>query len=432
MKVAMLTNTYLPLVGGVSNSVQSYADAVRAAGHDVLVVAPEFKDMPESEQHVLRVPATQKLTSGKFAVHLPMQSELVNGLKAFKPDVIHSHHPFLLGDTALRLSTSLNVPLVYTYHTQYEHYTHYLHLEDSEKLKRLAIEISVGYCNMTHHVIAPSESIRDILRSRGVTTDITVIPTGIDLNRFSNGDGDGFRQTRCILDDTFVIGYVGRLAPEKNCRFMAESAAEFVRSSPDALFLVIGDGSQRKEIIDVFQDAGIPHRLLTTGVLKGQDLVDAYHAMDTFLFASVTETQGMVLAEALSTGIPVVALDAPGAREVIDDRQNGRLVTKHETAAMAAGLQWVQSRLKNNPGAYRDQIKLSVTQYSRDVCVEKILGLYKQIQKEYKEQETRYDSKWRNLMDRLEQEWDIWSHRVSAVQAALIAEDISLDEPTNE
>lgn len=427
MRIAMITNTYLPLVGGVSNSVAFFADAIRGKGHRVIVVAPEYEHCPDQEEDVLRVPATEKLTGGQFAVHLPLPSELMKKLERFEPDLIHSHHPFILGDTALRVASSLNVPLVYTYHTQYEHYTHYLPVEDSDRLKTLAVEISTGYCNMTDHVIAPSESIRKLLKSRGVTSDMTVIPTGIDLTRFNSGDGAAFRKDRCILDDTFVIGHVGRLAPEKNCRFLARSAVEFIKTSPNSLFLVIGDGTERQPMMDIFADAGIPHRMLTTGVLKGQPLIDAYHAMDVFLFASLTETQGMVLAEALSTGIPVVALDAPGTREVLQDGVNGRRVDQPTESAMSKGLQWVRDAYHRDEDTFRKQVIDTVTSFSRERSVEQMLDVYAQVVSP-KSRPSRPDpGTWRTLMNRVAREWDIWSHRISAIQAALRADDVDLD-----
>lgn len=431
MRILMMTNTYLPFVGGVSHSVSMFAESLRRRGHEVLVIAPEYgrgEEEARDEDDVLRVPATRMLTKGTFAVSLGSQSELLDRIRSVGPDVIHSHHPFLLGDTALRAAAGLDVPLVFTYHTRYEYYTHYLRRK-STTMKRLAVEISTRYCNMADQIVAPSESIEGLLKERGVQRPIEVIPTGIDTERFSDGDGKRFRRKHCIRDDSFLVGHVGRLAPEKNIQFTARAAMVFIREHPEALFLLVGSGAETDGVTAMFAEAGLPHHLLPTGTLGGQDLVDAYQAMDVFLFASKTETQGMVLAEAMSAGVPVVGLDAPGVREVIRDRANGRLVHEETHECLADGLAWVQDRLTEAPEDLRGACLDTAAQFAKDKSVDALEALYSKLKAEHgRSREADSGALFSSLAGRIEREWDIWSNRVSAVQALLREEGVDLDE----
>ena len=133
------------------------------------------------------------------------------------PDVVHSHHAFLLGDAAVRVGAMYSAPVVFTHHTLYDQYTHYLGGE-SPALTRMAVDIATGYCNLCHGVIAPSQSIATMLRKRGVEPLIEVIPTGVDVERLGQGDPNEFRRRYQIPPDAFLVGHVGRLAQKKTCR----------------------------------------------------------------------------------------------------------------------------------------------------------------------------------------------------------------------
>src|SRR4051812_29476813 len=328
MNICMMTNTYLPHVGGVARSVSTFADEYRRQGHNVLVVAPNFEGRrppKRAEAIVERVAAIQKFNGSDFSVRLPLAAALSDRLDAFAADIIHAHHPFLLGDPALRIATNKNVPIVFTHHTRYEDYTHYVPF-DSPALKAVAINLPTQFANLCDGVIAPSESIAKLIRKRGVTVPIAVVPTGIDVKAFANAEGLAFRQRYQIPPRSFVVGHVGRLAPEKNLDYLAEAAAQFLKRSRDTYFLVVGDGPSAEGMKATFANLGVGNRLVLAGKHTGRSLHEAYRAMDVFAFASKSETQGMVLAEAMAAGLPVVALNAPGVREVMRDGENGAML----------------------------------------------------------------------------------------------------------
>ncbi|GAB6067416.1 glycosyltransferase family 4 protein [Methylothermus subterraneus] len=420
MRIVMMTNTYLPHVGGVARSVASFTEEFRALGHRVLVVAPEFAGAPKAEPDVVRVPAIQNFNGSDFAVVLPFFSDLAAVLDAFRPDLIHAHHPYLLGMTALKEARTRKLPLVFTHHTRYEYYTHYAPM-DSPALKRFVVELATRYANLCDLVFAPSESIAKLLSQRGVTTPIEVVPTGVRTERFAHGDGPGVRQALAIPQEAFVVGHVGRLAPEKNLKFLAEAVAAFLVRHPNAHFLIAGRGPCAQEIQGLFAARQVADRLHSVGVLVDQALTDAYHAMDVFAFASHSETQGLVLVEAMAAGVPVVALDAPGVREVVEDRANGRLLAGEDTAAFSAALEWVFALPPPQRQALKEAARRTAERFSLPRTAARALACYRRLLASQRLPHPQAeDEAWEQLLRRIRIEWEIVRQMAEAAGIALI------------
>lgn len=418
MKILMMTNTFTPHVGGVARSVETFVSEFRKRGHRVMVVAPEFEDMPERETDVVRVPALRKFNGSDFSVRLPIPGYLHDALESFRPDIVHSHHPFMLGATALRVASQYNLPIVFTHHTMYERYTHYVPL-DSPAMKRFVIKLTTGYANLCDAVISPSESISRIIRERGVEVPIHSIPTGIDLERFKTRGGKGFRSAMQIPRDAFLIGHVGRLAPEKNLNFLARSVAAHMKNSPKAHFLVVGQGPSRQEISRIFAKADMADRLHFAGVLSDPLLPSAYASFDVFAFASGSETQGMVLAEAMAARIPVVALDAPGAREVVENEKNGRLLMEQDVESFAEALGWIEQQSPEERKRLRKQAHRTARGFSIEVCAGKTLDVYEELLRVQKQSRAVDDSLWDTALKMISTEWELISSRIEAAGAAI-------------
>ena len=418
MNILILTNTFTPHVGGVARSVEAFTAEYRKRGHRVLIVAPEFADMPQDEVGVVRINAIQNFNASDFSVVLPIHPQLSETIDAFRPDIVHSQHPFLLGMTAVRVARRRGLPLVFTHHTLFEQYTHYVP-GDSPALKRFAIELATRYANLCDQVFAPSESIRDLLQQRGVTTPIAVVPTGVRLEHFAQGDGPAFRRQMGIPEDAFVVGHLGRLAPEKNLEFLAQAVADFVGSHPHAHFLVIGSGPSESAMRDVFARAGLEARLHVAGILQQQELADALHAMDMFAFASTSETQGMVLTEAMAAGLPVVALDAPGAREVVRDRHNGRLLHEATPVAFSAALQWAAGLPLESLRDLKQAARDTAAAFSMPRSADKALACYDALKSGTAAESSEDESAWEEVMTAIKTEWDILKSVAGAGDAAL-------------
>ena len=419
MKICMFTNTYLPHVGGVARSVAIFTEDLRQKGNDVLVIAPEYsasEPQSENEGHVLRVPAIQNFNGSDFSVRIPMPFIIDDTIDNFKPDVIHSHHPYLLGDAALRAARRRGLPLIFTHHTLYEEYTHYVS-NNSETMKHFAMHLSTEFANMCTSVIAPSLSIARMIKRRGVMTPVVEIPTGVDVGFFSEGQRGQFRKEFQIPQDAFVIGHLGRLAPEKNLIFLARAISDAMEDLPNSRFLVVGKGPIEKEIVRIFRKKGFEDRLTMAGKQTGSGLRDAYHAMDLFVFASKSETQGMVLIEAMAAGLPVIAIDAPGAREVVSNSENGILLPWNASEQLFS--ETVRDAIFNSEklSRWREVALKTALQFDRKKCAEKLFRLYQGViadSKRFSGKENEYLNTWENLLAGIQTEWDLITEKIKA------------------
>ncbi len=414
MNIVMFTNTYHPVVGGVEKSIETFATEMRRRGHQVLIVAPEYENAEESTETVFRFPAIKHFGGTPYSVKLPAPDDFASRIDAFAPDIIHSHQPFLLGDSALRTARERNVPIVYTNHTFMERYLHWFPV-DWPILQEVTEKLPVAYANLVDHVITPTESVAQILRERGVTTPITPIPTGIDADFFASGNRQRFREKFGIGAEQQVIGHLGRLNTEKNLSYLAEVALQLVQQSPEQRrFLLVGEGDAVAEIERLFADNGAQAQLIYAGLQTGQDCADAYAAMDLFLFTSLTDTQGIVLTEAMAAGNPVFALDAPGARDMITHERNGYLFATDISAADFAEtvnqiLQDEAQLEQYQQAATEDAYKVSIPQ-----CTENTLTLYESLL-EGQQLSKQELSTWEKLTRRWETELELIQEKLQVL-----------------
>jgi 1,2-diacylglycerol 3-alpha-glucosyltransferase len=376
MNILMFSNTYRPHVGGVARSISLFREALVNRGHNVLIVAPCFEKVTTEGAEVIRIHAVTDFNRSGFSLPLALLSQIRVRVDAFQPDIIHAHHPFLLGNTALRCSARLGRPLVYTYHTLYEHYTHYIP-GDSKFLRRFVVFLSASYCALCDAVIVPSASMAQLLGSRGVHAKVHILPTGIDHTPFAAGDGAQVRRREGIPQNGFVIGHVGRLVREKNLEFLALCMARCLIKRPTAHALVVGTGPMEARLRQIFDDHKVADRLHMLGVLRRSALADAYHAMDVFVFSSRSETQGIVLIEAMAAGRPVVALDGPGVRDVVRDRCNGRLVVGEDIDAFVRALLWIEALSKDRRNVMKHDIAMTVAGFCLNASADNLLDIYK-------------------------------------------------------
>lgn len=418
MRVLSLTNTYLPHVGGVARSVESFRRELERQGHEVRVVAPEFEGSPHHEEHVIRVPALEKFNGSDFSVRLPVPGFLLQALEEFRPDVVHAHHPFLLGDTALRIAAEFDCPLVFTHHTMYENYTHYVP-GDSPVLQQLVVELSTAYANLADHVLAPSESVATVLVERGVESPVSVLPTGIDVERFFQGEGATLRRSLGIPPDAFVVGHLGRLALEKNLGFLTRAVKHFLKRHRRAHFLVGGSGPFREEMERQFRGRAFRGRVHFTGTRADQDLVDFYHALDVFAFSSRSETQGLVLTEAMAAGVPVVALDAPGAREVVEDGRNGRLLARENRREFVAALAGIAGEEAGRRRELCDQARETARSFSIERQTRQLVEIYESLGGAGASRQELDDGPWEATLRRFQVEWDLWTSRLHLLGSSI-------------
>jgi glycosyltransferase involved in cell wall biosynthesis len=414
----MVTNTFTPHVGGVARSVTTFTQEFRRLGHQVLVIAPTFPGQPADEDGVVRVPALQKFNGSDFSVVLAPSRKLTGLFDEFAPDIVHAHHPFLLGSTAMRLARRRQVPLIFTNHTFFERYTHYVS-SDSAALKRFVVRLTTNYANLSSEVFAPSEGVAEILRQRQVRAPIRVVPSGVSTTDFLAGDGDGFRAALGIPAGAPLIGTVGRLAEEKNLAFLTKALSVHLAAHPSAFALIVGDGPMRESMQAGFDCTGVGKRVRFTGTLESQRLIDAYAAMDVFAFASLSETQGLVLAEAMAAGVPVVALAATGVSDVLRDGENGRAIANASEAAFALALAELAHASPQKRQAIRAACLRTGTSFAIERVAEAALDAYRAQAAKPAEARNRLDDAWRRSVNRIRTEWDLVSATMGAASVAL-------------
>ncbi len=338
LRVAMFTNNYFPFIGGVPISIDRLRSGLLGLGKGVMVVAPRFdgregagdKSLQRSgveEDGVLRVPSL--ITLGKDAEYRVANLFLpwvVRRVKAFAPDVIHLHHPFWMGSLGLWIANRLNVPAIYTYHTRFEHFAHYVPVPGRLFRNLISHYVIKRFANRCYGVVVPTPSAREYLQTIGVKRRVIVQPTGIDYNSLRAVDADSVTALRHRLGigEEPVLVSVSRLSREKNIDFIME-AVSLLRDRLDRPFrlLLIGEGDERPRLEDQVKALGLQDVVIMLGSVPVDLMPLHYHVGDVFVFASTSETQGMVILEAMAAGLPVVAIRASGIDDIVQQGVNG-------------------------------------------------------------------------------------------------------------
>lgn len=313
MRILMISDTYLPQINGVATSIYLSKKYLEMRGHEVYIVAPV---KPEGEDKALVVPGIPFLLEKQHKVVFANHIKIIEFALANKIEIIHSHDPMALGMRALKVQKDLKLPHVHTYHTLLTEYRHYVPPPFTPD-RRTVEEFSKWFCNKVNTVIAPTEEIKRELISYGVQRPIEVVPTGIDTIEFSKPPEKDIRREYSIPQDAVLLMYAGRLAKEKNLGFLSKVVSRYMHNEPNVWFLIVGDGPERKELENFFQDEGLSERVVFAGYVPHKEIKDYYKAADLFVFASLTETQGLVVLEALASGIPVVAIAYKGIANVL-------------------------------------------------------------------------------------------------------------------
>ena len=320
MRVGFFTEVYRPIINGVVASVDGLAGGLRALGHDVYCFAPHIPGSDDGDG-ALRMPSLPLPTSTPYRLTVPLVSRrnrrgIINHL-----DVLHAHSPFVTGWMSVRYARRLHVPLVYTYHTRLEEYVHYLPF-DPKATRFAASTLTRSFANLADAVIVPTPAMRQRLAEIGVTAHIEVVPSGIDLEHFSSGKRRAdLRQSLGTQPAERLLLFVGRLGREKNVELLLDA---LTMTKVSARLVIAGDGPEREALEARANELNVSERVRFLGEVGREELPDLYASVDAFVFPSVSETQGLVLVEAMAAGTAVIAADAPVVREVLGGA--GRLV----------------------------------------------------------------------------------------------------------
>ena len=339
MKVLMLSDVFFPRVNGVSTSIQTFRNGLIEQGVNVHLIAPDYgsTDTAADADWITRVPARKVPFDPEDRI--VKKRQMVEAGRNQLPSLIHIQTPFAAHYAGLELARINRVPVIATYHTLFEEYLHhYVPLIPGALTRRFARAFSRRQCNALDAVVVPSIAMSDRLREYGVTVPLHVLPTGIPVERFANGDRDAFRSRHHIPDHVKVALFVGRVAHEKNIDFLLQVARRCRDTNPQLLWVIAGEGPALGDLKALASSLGIADRVRFIGYLdREKDLPNCYAAADAFVFASRTETQGLVLLEAMASGLPVVALSAMGTTDIVEPRM-GAVVARDDVGDFAEQL----------------------------------------------------------------------------------------------
>lgn len=327
LRVAMFTNNYLPFVGGVPISIERLRKGLQALGNTVLIFAPRYRKQKQAEEHVVRVPALLSFGEKReFRLVNIFLWRVRRATRRFRPDIIHVHHPIWMGSLGVYMARRLRIPVVFTYHTRLEHYAHFVPLPGPLFRNLISHSLIRRFANKCDGVIVPTYSTEDYLRVIGVTTEIFVQPTGIDVQRAQDVKPETVDELRALLGigTEKVLVSVSRISKEKNIDFLLDGVHELKRiSSTPFRLVIVGDGNERRRVERRLHDEGLEDTVTLAGVVDAEDVPAWLKLADTFVFASKSETQGMVILEAMAAGLPVVAVRSSGIDDVITNGVNG-------------------------------------------------------------------------------------------------------------
>ena len=332
LRIAFFSDSVWPVLNGVSISIQLLVEELRNQGHQVHIFAPRFAGYRETDPNTIRFRALETPWSKGHPIAYPPYWRKLRRFRQQEFDVIHTHTPFMLGFVGLRWAESHQVPIVATYHTLYDRYAHYMSAFPRRYIRFRIAKHTNFYYNSVNQVITPSEISKRWLLRHGIETPITVIPTGTP-KRLLIPRAEA-RQQLGIPPDQRILLYVGRLAKEKNLETLLGMAKQVTEAEANARLWLVGDGPFREECLQIAAKHHIGDKVKFVGSVARGEVDKFYAAADLFTFASVTETQGLVLNEAMQYGIPAVAVDGGGATEAIIPGENG-FATKNDETSLA-------------------------------------------------------------------------------------------------
>jgi 1,2-diacylglycerol 3-alpha-glucosyltransferase len=336
MRIGFFTDTYTPQINGVVTSIRLFAKALERLGHTVHIFAPTPRQ-PGDGPRVVRIPSVPFVFQPEMRLASMYSAHAYRLVRKANLDIVHSHDPFAIGLFGMAVARRFRIPYVHTHHAMYEEYVHYVW--EAQLTRNLAEWLTKEFADQTDTVLAPSTKIARSLIEAGVTKPVVTLPTGVDARRFAPRDADAtdiaaFRKHYHIPKDARLLTFVGRLGLEKNVDALIDAMA--LVQTPQTRLLVVGGGPYRAELDSHIAADGIRDRVIFTGYLGPEDVRIAYHASDAFFFASRSETQGLVIAEAMASGLPVVSVDDLAIADAVADGVNGFLTDGSPSALAAA------------------------------------------------------------------------------------------------
>jgi glycosyltransferase involved in cell wall biosynthesis len=334
MRILMISDVYFPRINGVSTSIQTFRRGLHAAGHETVLVAPQYPAGEAGQEgQIIRVPSR----------YLPRDPEdrMMKGsaLKALRPqlaqggfDLVHIQTPFVAHYYGVSVARELGVPVIESYHTYFEEYLHhYVPLLPRVLMRFIARRFTVSQCSALDALVVPSRAMQQALEDYGVRCPMHILPTGMEMEKFAGGDGNRFRASLGIEPGRPTLVHVGRIAHEKNIDFLLRMFVKVVRRKPETILVIAGEGPALAHCKAYVESLQLTSQVRFVGYLsRDRELLDCYRAGDLFVFSSKTETQGLVLLEAMASGVPVVSTAYMGTADIVKPERGARVAPDEE------------------------------------------------------------------------------------------------------
>jgi len=385
VRILFITDVFFPRVNGVSTSLQTFWRELKYLGHEVTIIAPEYGQQARRAPSLIRVPARVVMFDPEDRMmHRRRILDLSGELRRQNFDLIHIQTPFVAHYAGVSLARHLSMPRIETYHTFFEEYLfHYIPFLPKPWLRFAARRFSRAQCNEVDAVVVPSTAMREVLTDYGVRTHMEILPTGIQLEQFAGGNGERFRALHNIPQTRPLLLHVGRVAFEKNISFLLRMVKQVRATVADVLFVIAGEGPALQSMRREARDLGLADNVLFVGNMNREStLLDCYRAANVKVFASRTETQGLVLLEAMALGVPVVSTAIMGTKDVLQPGCGAEVVAEDEQEFAAAvvrvlGDSALAARLS---AAGKDYVK----SWSALVMARRMVDLYQRVVADYK------------------------------------------------
>ncbi len=389
MRIGIYSNNYLPIISGLTTSIENFRIGLAAKGHRVFVFAPHFPGYCDKNPDVFRYPSF----NFRYRVDYPIAINILGWRTRkiadnLKLDIVHSQHPNILGAEAQRTARRNNIPIIFTYHTFYEYYVHYIPLVPRSLVTYFARTQPIDYANKCDAVVAPSESLRKILIQRGLKVPCWVIPSGVDIDKFQKADGKEIREKLKLKAGEVLLMSLCRISSEKNIILLLDAVELILHRNESVRFLLVGGGHQEDEVRQKIKKSSVANRIEFLGAVPMDEVPKYYKAADLFIYASLTETQGMVVTEAMSAGLPIVAVGAGGIYEAVHSGKNGYLTENDAVKLSRKTLELIEDEGKRRAFS-RESLKISQN-FSIEKTSSKMICLYEKVIKDYGQNRRKY------------------------------------------
>ena len=381
LKILFISDVYFPRINGVSTSIRTFVKQMQDMGHTVHLIAPEYGVKTEDEAWIKRIPAR--------SIYFDPEDKLMkygvalDGLMALRSeeyDIVHIHTPFVAHYLGLKLAHLLDVPCVETYHTFFEDYLHhYLPFIPKGIAKGIARFISRRQCNAVDAIVAPSQPMLDVLRQYGVKSKAEVVPTGLQAHSFAKADGAAFRAKYGIAADRPMGLFVGRVAFEKNISFLLRMWVDLIKKQPNVLLVVAGEGPAEASLHALSKELNLEDNIKFIGYLdRNTELNACYQSADVFVFSSLSETQGLVLLEAMAQSTPVVAIAELGTKSILVEGE-GALIAPHNEMIFAEKVHTLLSNKSGRNALGKAAYHYAKTRWTDRAQAERMINFYKDV-----------------------------------------------------